>query len=96
LLTFESQLKTQTVADRAAAYEAEHGATFDAAFLLGRGWVTNFGDGQGAFRFGEPGGEPASGWVWQEPDEVLFDFLVWLSAVMPRTIRFQSIILPYL
>ena len=97
LVAFESQLTTETVATKVVEYEQAHGSSaFDALFLLDRGWAVNFGDGQGAFRFGEPGGEPQAGWVRQEPDEVLFDFFVWLSAVMPKIIRFQPIIQLYL
>jgi hypothetical protein len=77
-------------------FEAERGPTFDGIFLLGRGWAIDFGDGQGAFRFGEPGGGSATGWVVQGVDEVLFDFLVWLSAVIPRIVRFQPIMNLYL
>ena len=97
LMAFESQLTIATVAERVAEYASEHSVTvFDAVFLLDRGWAIDFGDGQGAFRFGEPGAAPAAGWVWQEPTEVLFDFLVWLSAVMPKIVRFGPIIQLYL
>ena len=97
LVAFESQLTTSTVAEKAAEYAEAHDVkAFDAIFLLDRGWAIDFGDGQGGFRFGAPGGRPATGWVWQEPHEVLFDFFVWLSAVMPKLVRFQPIIQLYL
>jgi hypothetical protein len=97
LVAFESQLKLETVLEKVQEFEAEHGApTFDGIFLLGRGWLINFGDGQGSFRFGQPGGEPATGWVSVEVEEVLFDLLVWLSAVIPRIVRFRPITQLYL
>lgn len=97
LVAFESQLTTSTVLEKVVDYEAEHGTiTFDGVFLLDRGWAINFGDGLGAFRFAQPGGEPVAGWVVLEVDEVLFDFLAWLSAVIPRIVRFAPIMPLYL
>ncbi len=76
-MAFESQLIPDTVLEKVAAFEDVHGGpTFDAMFLLDRGWLINFGDGQGAFRFGQPDGDSTAGWVVQEVEEVLFDFLV--------------------
>jgi hypothetical protein len=100
LIAFESQLKPETIATKIHALGQEHPGTptLDAVYVLDRGWVVDFGDGQGAFKFGEPDAEPATGWVWQEiPEgEVLFDFFVWLSIVMPRFVRFEPILIPYL
>jgi hypothetical protein len=97
LVALESQLTAGTVLEKVIEFESEHGApTFDGVFLLGRGWAINFGDGEGAFRFGQPGGDSLAGWVLQEVDEVLFDFLVWLSAVIPRIVRFRPIMQLYL
>jgi hypothetical protein len=97
LFAFESQLTLGTVLKKVTEFEADAGGTvLDGVFLLDRGWAINFGDGQGSFRFGTPDGPSVNGWVIQDVDEVLFDFLVWVSAVIPRIIRFQPIIQLYL
>jgi hypothetical protein len=79
LIAFESQLKPETIATKIHAFGQAHPGEpiLDAVYVLDRGWVVDFGDGQGAFKFGAPGEEPATGWVAQEiPEgEVLFDFL---------------------
>jgi hypothetical protein len=97
LVAFESQMTTDTVVRKVKDFEAQHsGPTFDGIFLLERGWAINVGDGLGAFQPEQPGHEPATGWVVEEVDEVLFDFLVWLSAVIPRIVRFRPIMQLYL
>lgn len=100
LMALESQLTTETIATKIHEFREAHGdgPILDAVFALGRGWVIDFGDGQGAFQFrtGEGRGESIAGWVWQDVDEVLFDFFVWLSMVMPRFVRFQAVLTKYL
>ncbi len=64
----------------------------DAAFVLGRGWAIDFGNGDGAFQFRKGDGASLPGWVFQESDSPMFDLLAWLSSVMLRTIRFQPIL----
>jgi hypothetical protein len=99
ILAAESQLTIETVAERARQIDLEtDGQIADAIYLLDRGWVVNFGDGAGSFQFLMPGGASAQAWVAKEipSGEVLFDFFVWLSAVMPRLHRFVSPYLKYL
>jgi len=67
----------------------------DAVFILDRGWVINFGDGQGSFQFRTPEGKSVQGWVWKDSDSVLFDLLRWVSVVMPRVIRYAAILTHY-
>lgn len=98
LVAAESTLKLETVAERVRAFDlATEGQIVDAVYLLDRGWVVNFGDGQGAFQFQTSAGS-VQAWVQREipPGEVLFDFFVWLSAVMPRFLRLGSPIGKYL
>jgi hypothetical protein len=93
LLAFESQLTLDRLAAKITEAVAEHPDTgiFDAVFCLDRGWIINFGNGEGAFKF-IVDGHSVPGWVRRDiPEgEILFDFLVWLSAVMPRIVRFES------
>lgn len=98
LVAARSELKLETVAERVRAFDlATEGQIVDAVYLLDRGWVVNFGDGQGAFQFVTSAGS-VQAWVQREvpPGEVLFDFFVWLSAVMPRFVRLGSPIGKYL
>jgi len=99
LIAFESQVSLAGVQNKVTQFQ-ESGAVevnrlADAVFLLDRGWVIDFGDGQGCFKFGTPGGESVQGWVSKDTDSVIFDLLSWLSAVMPRVIRFEPILPHY-
>jgi hypothetical protein len=98
LVAAGSELRLETVAERVRAFDlATDGQIVDAVYLLDRGWVVNFGDGQGAFQFVTSVGSMAA-WVQREvpAGEVLFDFFVWLSTVMPRFVRLGSPIGKYL
>jgi Domain of unknown function (DUF6602) len=99
LVAAESELKLDTVAERVRAFDLDTGGQIvDAIYLLDRGWVVNFGDGQGGFQFVTPAGGSVQAWVTRaiEPGEVLFDFFVWLSAVLPRLLRLSSPLMKYL
>ena len=65
----------------------------DAVFVLSRGWLVNLGEGNGLYRLRGSSGELIQGWHQKASDTVLFDFLAWLSSVMPR-IHWDSPILP--
>jgi hypothetical protein len=103
LFAFESQLSLETIHERIVEFqkaetagEMEFG---DAVFVLGRGNVINFGDGQGALTFRSPPEQSAPsvpGWVRVDSTQVLIDFFGWLSAVMPRILRFDPILTQYL
>ena len=70
--------------------------TLDAVFVLDEGWVINFGDGQGSFKFGESGKSGKPGWIFGESDGVLLDLMTWLSVAMQReSVRRESILLRY-
>lgn len=99
VLAAESQLSLATVAERVRKLDLEtEGQIADAVYLLDRGWVTNFGDGKGTFQFRTDAGQSVQAWVEREipPGQVLFDFFVWLSAVMPRHLRFVTPFQKYL
>lgn len=100
LLAYESQLRLETAVQQVIAAQRAAGAPvgrfLDALFLLGRGWAADVGDGEGAVRGMTEDGKPATGWIYHASDHVLFDLLGWLSAVMPRFVRFQPILLKYL
>lgn len=100
LVAFESQLTLAAILEKNVQFTTDRGleATrlLDAVFVLGRGWVINFGDGKGAFQFRGANGESVAGWADNESDSVLFDLLGWLSIVMPRMIRFEPILPSYM
>jgi len=69
----------------------------DAVFVLGESPAINYGDGQGRLRFrNKETGELRTGWIWQRSGSALLALMVWLSAVMPREIHFEPIVLLYL
>lgn len=100
LVAFESQLTLASIRTRIEEFveqnAIEANRLVDAVFILGRGWVINFGDGKGALQFRTSNGALVSGWVHKDSDSVLFDLLGWLSAVMPRMIRFEPILPRYI
>lgn len=68
----------------------------DAVFVLGKGCVINLGDGQESLTVVNSEGTSISGWIWQQEESALFELMAWLSIVMPRVIRYDSILTPYL
>lgn len=100
IFAYESKLCLSTIAERLKEKSQSDTGVFtnlvDAVFVLGKGWVINFGDGQGAFQFLISEGISLPGWHWQEKDIALIELMTWLSAVMPRVLRYESILMPYL
>jgi len=97
LLAFESDLSLETIHKRLVA---ESGGTIatnlvDAVFALDKGFVINFGDGQGGFKMMGTEGKPVSGWARSE-NNILITLLAWLSVVMLRVQRSMSILPTYL
>jgi hypothetical protein len=100
LVAFESQLTLPHIQAEIEEFEGENSVEsnrlVDAVFVLGCGWVINFGDGEGSLQLRGPKGTLHKGWNWQNSDQVLFDMLGWLSAAMPRMIRFVPILPQYI
>jgi hypothetical protein len=100
LVALESQLTLPAILERNARFAEERAVgpngLLDAVFVLGRGWVINFGDGKGLFQYRTASGESVAGWVQNRSDSVLFDLLGWLSIVMPRILPFRPILAPYM
>jgi len=100
LFAFESQLTLPSILAKIDQFvkenEIQNNRLADALFLLDRGWVINFGDGRGGYCDETPDGARLEGWQCKESNSVLFDFLGWLHAVMPRMISFSSIFLHYI
>jgi hypothetical protein len=99
LLAFESQLTLETINERlrqGMLGDFEINRQLDAVFVLDRGWVINFGDGTGSFKFTSTAGVDLAGWVTKETDAVLFDLMAWLSAVIPHRIILSSILPLYM
>jgi hypothetical protein len=100
LFAYESQLGLSAICERLAQASNSGAAPItdllDAVFVLGRGWVINFGDGNGALQFRNPEGATLTGWIWQNDECPLFQLMAWLSSVMPRMFRFEPILPRYM
>lgn len=97
IFAFESQLHLDSLKKRLSeSNEKCGGRTVDAVFVLNRGQVVDFADGNGALKYQLADGSMATGWVVEESEEVLFDFLAWLDQTMPRMIRFEPILSRYM
>ncbi len=100
LFCYESQLSLETIKKNIDTFVAENSLdklqVMDAVFVLGKGSIINFGDGQGSFQFRMPDGKTMSDWIIQNSDSVLFDFFCFLSVTMPKILRFEPILAKYL
>ena len=102
LIAFESRNTLATILRKVIAYQNDHNVCdnrmVDAIFILGRGWIINFGDGKGSFKwYKDPERkESQPGWVYNKTDSVLLVLLSWLLSVMPKTIQFEPWIVRYL
>lgn len=100
LMAMESELSLEGAHARLAAEgsfgNAPHGNVLDAVFLLDRGWVIDFGDGNGAFRYRLPDGPALGGWQRLASTRVLFDCLAWLSGCMPKMVQWEPVLLSYM
>lgn len=100
VLAFDSQLSLDRIKEKSVQFTADKRLQgtrlLDAVFVLGRGWVINFGDGKGSFQYRTPDDESVTGWLENESDSVLFDLLAWLSIVMPTMARFEPVLASYM
>lgn len=101
LLAFQSQLKLNTVMEKIIEFNhnnsLELNSQIDAVFLLDKGTIINFGDGEGSLKFKSHDGEWMGGInIIAEQRSPLFELLSWLSIVNKKTIRFESVLVPYL
>lgn len=80
LFAMESQLSLTTVLERVRAAPSR---SVDAVFLLDRGYLIDFGDGRGSFRFLQRGDHRSlPGWQGKaDPSDVLDAFLDWVIAM---------------
>jgi hypothetical protein len=100
LFCYESQLSLLTIKQNIENFVREQSIdnlqVMDAVFVLGKGWIINFGDGKGSFQFRTPEGNILTDWVIHESKSTLFDLFSYLSVTMPKTIRFEPILANYL
>lgn len=100
LVAFESQLTLSSIRSKIIEFEKNNkikpNRLVDALFILDRGWIINFGDGNGSFQFRTPDGKSVKGWVYKDSKSVLFDLLGWLSIVMPKMFRYEPILAKYI
>jgi hypothetical protein len=103
LFAFKSQLTIETIFKKVVLYNQKHALDMtqqiDGIFLLDRGYILNFGDGQGALSFQTNEGELAKGYIpflKENQSNILFNFLTWLSTTIPRIEIYDSILIQYL
>lgn len=102
LFSFESQLAPETVKTKVEEFNAANSIPFDqqidGVFLLDRVSIINFGMGEGSFQFRTPDGKSLGGYIYQKPgtEDVLFSFLSWVSATIPKISLPSPPILHYL
>ncbi len=100
LFAMKSQLKLSKIFELINSEVEKNyspGSSIDAIFVLGKGLIIDLGNGKESFRILNPKtGEAYTKWYQQHSDNVLFDFLAWLSIVMPRLVGGSSIIIPYM
>jgi hypothetical protein len=99
LFAFESQLSLEAIRDAARAFQTERGLEHhevaDGIFISNVGSVIHLGSGEGELRHLNADGAWASGYQVRSSTAVLFDFLWWLSVVMPKIFRQRTIMPQY-
>lgn len=99
IFAFESQITLKKIADEVFKYKLEEyspGFTADGIFILNVGYVIDLGDGLGTFKVYDENKESSRGWQGSHSENLLFDFMAWLTSVMPRMLGGSNILTPYL
>ncbi len=99
IFAFSSQISLETISKSVYKYKSNEyypGFSADGIFVLNKGYVIDLGDGLGAFKIYDANGNASKGWQGVYSKKLLFDFLSWLSAVMPRMQGGGNILIPYL
>lgn len=99
IFAFESQVTLEKAYEIVGLYkqkEYKPGFIADGIFILDRGLIIDLGDGLGEFTIKNQSGEKMKGWTAMRSDRILFDFLSWLTVVMPRMLGGSNILTPYL
>ena len=100
LFAYESQLSIETIAKRvSAACEpgvGRRGESLDGVFVLGQGYVLNFGYGKGAFAVRDGAGERLTGYYYDEIDPPLLTLLMWLPLALAVPVSQTPILSEYL
>lgn len=98
LFAFESQISLELIAKTVVNYKSDEyvpGFAADGIFVLNKGYVIDLGDGKGSFQL-QSNGITQTLLKGMQSDTVLYDFLVWLTIVMPRMVGGSNILTPYL
>ena len=101
LFAFESDLSLDSIHNRLKnEIDKDTGDVkkdlLDAVFIIGKGWLINFGDGTESFRFQTKNGDSLPGWQGKKTASVLVPLLSWLSYVMPKMKRVVPVLHTYL
>jgi hypothetical protein len=99
IFAFESQLGLEaiyaTLRDKQESLEPNKRIA-DAVFCLDRGILIDVGEGTSPLAAVGADGSPVTGWVQSRTDQVLFEFVGWLSVSIPRVLLLQQILTRYL
>lgn len=100
VFAFESTIKIDNIILKLNELYTDKAVTeqIDAFFILDKGVIINFGDGNGALKYINPETkEPFKGFVCvSNESEVLQWFTTWVIAVIPKIYSFQNPIVHYL
>jgi len=99
IFAFESQISLKKAYEIIVNYkrnEYSPGFTADGIFILNKGLIIDLGDGLGAFSLKNNEGKKMKGWAPMKTERTLFNFLSWLTIVMPRMQGGSNILTPYL
>ena len=99
IFAFESQITLEKAYEVIYSYNHdvyEPGYSADGVFILNRGIILDLGDGEGSYYIKNTEGVKMKGWTAYMSDRILFDFLSWLSVVMPRMVGGSNILNQYL
>lgn len=100
LFAFESQLTLETIVEKINEFNADNNlpitSQIDAIFVLDRGNVVNFGDGNGLLKYVMDNGEVRTGYQISGWGKVIFEFLSWITTINHRMMIFYPILAHYL
>jgi len=92
ICAFESPMTLGAIHQRLEAEANAHGQILDAVFVLDKGWVIDAPTDDGLTELEQP---PVAHWVGHPSGTLVFDWLTWLSSVMPETIGRRPILSSY-
>jgi hypothetical protein len=100
LFAYESELTLETIAERVqeagSATPGRVGESIDGIFVLDRGYVMNFGAGDGAFVVQGPSGDRLFGYYWDDQRSPLMTLMRWLPTALAVPLSQLPVLVNYL